>query len=314
MDATTYTIGQLAHLSGLSVKTVRFYSDQGLVPAAGRTRAGYRIFNQEARQRLAFIRTLRELGVDLATIRAILDKEVSVAAVAAAHMRAIDVQLRVLATRRAVLRLVAQRAQEAQEEVSEQEVRTLDKLVQASNEERRRLLADFLDGVFGGLEVDPAFEQRMRSATPDLPEGPSPQQIDAWVELAELLADEDFRRRVRAMAEQAASDRASQGAPSEAAMAAQGLLMDRAGAAVAAGIEPGSAAARPILDEIAGAFAAAHGKVDGPGYRSWLLGTLDTFTDRRAERYWQLLAVINAWPPIPSSMPAWEWTQAALRG
>ena len=35
--------------------------------------------------------------------------------------------------------------------------------------------------------------------------------------------------------------------------------------------------------------------------------------DPRAERYWQLLAVINGWPPVPTAMPAWRWTIDALR-
>jgi hypothetical protein len=36
-------------------------------------------------------------------------------------------------------------------------------------------------------------------------------------------------------------------------------------------------------------------------------------TDARAERYWQLLALINGWPPVPTTVPAWEWLIAALR-
>jgi hypothetical protein len=40
---------------------------------------------------------------------------------------------------------------------------------------------------------------------------------------------------------------------------------------------------------------------------------VDTFTDARAERYWQLLATINGWPPIPSVVPAWEWFLAGVR-
>lgn len=30
-------------------------------------------------------------------------------------------------------------------------------------------------------------------------------------------------------------------------------------------------------------------------------------------RYWQLLGIIDGWPAIPSTMPAWEWFTAALR-
>ncbi len=37
MEGDGYRIGELARLSGLSVRTIRFYSDRGLVPPAKRT-------------------------------------------------------------------------------------------------------------------------------------------------------------------------------------------------------------------------------------------------------------------------------------
>jgi DNA-binding transcriptional MerR regulator len=42
-DHALVTIGELARLAGLTVKTVRVWSDEGLVPPADRTRAGYRL-------------------------------------------------------------------------------------------------------------------------------------------------------------------------------------------------------------------------------------------------------------------------------
>ena len=41
----------------------------------------------------------------------------------------------------------------------------------------------------------------MRSVTPDLPDEPSAEQVDAWIELANLVGDDRFRRRIRQMAE-----------------------------------------------------------------------------------------------------------------
>ena len=38
------TIGALARRSGVPVKTLRFYSDEGLLPPVGRTRSGYRVY------------------------------------------------------------------------------------------------------------------------------------------------------------------------------------------------------------------------------------------------------------------------------
>jgi hypothetical protein len=44
-DATPLLgIGELATRTGLPVRTIRFYSDSGVVPPAGRTDAGYRLY------------------------------------------------------------------------------------------------------------------------------------------------------------------------------------------------------------------------------------------------------------------------------
>jgi hypothetical protein len=40
---------------------------------------------------------------------------------------------------------------------------------------------------------------------------------------------------------------------------------------------------------------------------------LEAGTDARAERYWQLLGIINGWPPFQPHVPAFEWMIAALR-
>ncbi len=61
------TIGQLAACTGLSVRTLRFYADAGVLPEAGRTEAGYRLFAADAVARARLVRTLRELGVGLKT-------------------------------------------------------------------------------------------------------------------------------------------------------------------------------------------------------------------------------------------------------
>ena len=323
MNAATgrYSIGQLARLTGLPVRTIRFYSDRGLVPEAGRTPAGYRTYDREALQRLGLVRTLRDLGIDLPTIRKVLDREVSVASMAAAHAAALDIQIRGLRLRRAVLRAVVERGAtnhpsgHASGPASVREVELMNKLAQLSDAERRRMIEDFLDDVFRGLDIDPKFEHGMRSAMPDLPEEPTTAQIEAWVELAELVAQPDFRRRIRQMAERAAEDRAAGHAEYDARAleATAELVASRSREAVASGIDPASAEAAPIVDELASSYARFRGESDGPELRRWLVDMVATFTDLRAERYWQLLATINGWSPIPSSVPAWEWFRAALQ-
>jgi DNA-binding transcriptional MerR regulator len=305
MHDDRYTIGQLARRSGLAVRTVRFYADSGVVPPADRSEAGHRRFDAGALARLELVRTLRELGVDLATIRRVLASEVEVTDVAATHAAALDAQIRTLRLRRAVLRAVAERGTDPEG------MRLMHRLAHLSDDERRRIVTDFLDDVFAGLDVDPQFAARMRSATPELPDDPTPEQVEAWVELAELVRDEGFRRRIREMSERHAADRAAGTAPPDPGAFGQvaALVADRAGAALAAGVDPAAREADPIVDELRDALAG----VDGPVDPAALADRLATGTDSRAERYWQLLAVINGWPPVPTTVPAWEWLIAALR-
>ena len=61
-------IGAAAKRAGMSVKTVRFYSDEGLIPIAERTQGGYRLYHQHVVEELHLIQNLRSLGLPLGTI------------------------------------------------------------------------------------------------------------------------------------------------------------------------------------------------------------------------------------------------------
>lgn len=200
-EGARYRIGELARLSGLSVKTIRFYSDRGLVPPAERTEAGYRVYDERALARLELIRALRELGASLADVERVLSRELDVPQLVALQLEAVEAQLRVLRVRRAVLMAVASG------EPDGQELRTMTRLAHISDDERKRIVKEFLDDVLGGLEIDPGLEARLRGGLPELPDEPTPEQVEAWVELAELVRDPDFRGRIRQMAEAGAAER-----------------------------------------------------------------------------------------------------------
>lgn len=67
-------IGEVADQSGLSVKTIRYYDDVGLLsPAVSRSRSGYRLFSQTVLSRLEFVKRAQSLGLSLSEIRDILE-------------------------------------------------------------------------------------------------------------------------------------------------------------------------------------------------------------------------------------------------
>jgi hypothetical protein len=116
---------------------------------------------------------LRELDVALATIQRVLNREVSIAEVASVHAEALDVQIRTLRLRRAVLRAVAKRGS------SSEEMMLMHKLATLSDAERHRIIHQFIDDAVDGLDVNPDFVAMMRSAMPELPDDPSPEQVRA---------------------------------------------------------------------------------------------------------------------------------------
>ncbi|MFD7017329.1 MerR family transcriptional regulator [Streptomyces sp. NPDC059928] len=301
-----YAIGDLARRTGLTVKTIRFYSDAGIVPPTDRSPAGYRLYDIDAVTRLDLVRTLRDLGLDLPAIRKVLDREVSVPEVASAHADALDVQIRTLRLRRSVLRAVAKRG------ATPEELDLMHTLAKLSDSERQRLVNDFIDDTFGDLDANPEFVAMMRSAMPQLPDDPAPEQVEAWVELAELCQDTDFRAAVRRMAEHQAAERA-QGDTTGLHHDLTTAVREQVDEALAAGIQPTSDRAVPIVDALTVLYAETFGRTDDADLRQWLVTRLETGADPRAERYWQLLSTINGWPVPPALAPVFSWFITALR-
>ncbi|WP_019632622.1 MerR family transcriptional regulator [Actinomadura atramentaria] len=67
----TMRISRLAERTGVPATTLRFYEDVGLLPAA-RTPSGYRVYDEDAVARLAFIRAGKRLGLPLEEIGELL--------------------------------------------------------------------------------------------------------------------------------------------------------------------------------------------------------------------------------------------------
>ncbi|MDX3757363.1 MerR family transcriptional regulator [Streptomyces sp. AK02-04a] len=287
------SIGELARRTGLTVKAIRFYSDRGIVPPTGRSPAGHRLYGADALARLDLVRTLRELGVGLPDIRKVVARELSLSEVAAAHADALAVQIRTLRLRHAVLTAVARR------DSSPEEMDLMHRLARLSEDERRRLIDDFLDSVFTGSAGSGAFVGIRRSFTPELPDNPEPEQIAAWVELAELSQDGEFRAVVRRLVEHLAAEQegARGGGPRPGLVP---TVRELVGPVLAAGIEPGDGAAAPVAEALL-------------AHDVHVLTRLEAVNDPRRERYTELLAVINGWPAPESVAPVLDWAVEALR-
>lgn len=67
-------VGELAKHTGLTVRTLHHYDEIGLLKPSGRSESGYRLYSRDDVARLHGIQALRQLGLALADIAAMLDK------------------------------------------------------------------------------------------------------------------------------------------------------------------------------------------------------------------------------------------------
>ncbi len=291
-------IGELAEKTKLSVRTLRFYADEGLLPVTARTAAGYRTFGSDAVARARLIRTLRELGVGLDDIRRVQNSEASLIDVVTQHARALDAHIRLLRLQQAVLRVFIQSNEP-------KELELMSGLTTLTADERRRIVDDYLDAVFGD---DPhAVAEKLRMGAPELPDDPTSDQVAAWVELVQLFRDPDFVESSRRMAQRALAEGPE---PDVAQFEGGRAVGELAGPAMLAGLDPDSSDALAIVERL---------EALGPTPRedrATVADRIEAFTDRRVGRYWTLVGIINGWEPSQAPediIDSWEWYARALR-
>ncbi|WP_217547715.1 MerR family transcriptional regulator [Streptomyces sp. GbtcB6] len=291
-----FTIGELAKATGLTVRTIRYWSDEGVLTPVTRSPGGYRLYDAESFARLELIRTLRELGLGLGHVRAVLSGEQTVAEVAAAHVAALDAQIRSLKVTRAVLSTVARRGSSAEE------MTLMNKLARLSAAERKRIMEEFVAELFHGLDaVDPAIEERMRSIAVDLPEEPTPEQVDAWVELAEMVQDPEFRAEMRKVFEFNVSDQDRSAVRGRSTWFPMRLVQLGAEARER-GIAPESPEAEAIVREVLGG-----------GDLTVVLERMEAASNDRLARYRELLSTLKGGSPAAAHREEFAWVVAALR-
>jgi DNA-binding transcriptional MerR regulator len=277
-EQAPYSIGRLSELSGLAVKTIRYYSDLGILPPAARTEAGHRRYGDADLARLQLVRSLRQLGLDLGAAARLVEGRDDLGEILAAHARTLEARLHSLQRQLAVARSAAVSPSEAT-------LARLLQLVSLDERERRRLLEGFWSDrplMSPGARTALDRGEVSELSVVDLPAEATLDQLDAWLELALLVSDEDFQRVTAA----------------NAAWGKQlGPALDRAVNGVQHLREQGLAPVAPEAAEVAGEFskscATVFGRRDDPAFRTWLADQIEAHTDPRGERYWQLAEQIR---------------------
>lgn len=99
-----YTIGQLNKRFGLSRSTLLYYDTIGLLPASTRSASGYRLYTEQALQRMLQIQTYREAGLPLETIQTLLASNTdSSASVLERHLQDLNLEIQRLRQQQQVI-------------------------------------------------------------------------------------------------------------------------------------------------------------------------------------------------------------------
>ncbi len=309
MVGQLYKIGELAGLSGVSAKTIRFYADIGALPPAQVTAAGYRLYDDANRSRLATIRALRDIGLDLLTIIALLRDKVSVAAALSVQLDAIEMTLRTARRQRALLKSALARGEAAALAYLDQ-AQTIAKFDAL---ERQDFLASRLERVFAGVAAAGEWKAWFwEGAVLDLPDELSEAQFAAWLELAELITDESFLQRMNEIGREAWNHPQQTAQPAYTATGMQDLYSQVA-AALRAGRIPADEHGRQLIDAYLGLQARAMGReITDPTLPTDILAMIERNSDPRAARYWELIGIIKGWSPSPVA-DAHRWILRGLQ-
>ncbi|MFH8727493.1 MerR family transcriptional regulator [Streptomyces termitum] len=273
----TWSIGELAARAGVTVKTVRHYSDRGLLPEEGRSGGGHRRYGPGALVRLREIRSLRALGLGVPEVARALEGGAPLAEVVAGRLRDVARERVALAWREASLRLLA--------ECDGAERASLLPLLGAS------ALPPETDAVVRfwrrSLPVRlprPLVARVLDEVVPVVPDEPSPDEVRAFARLGALVTDP---RPGRSPAPPLPGERYRAAVLYEGLAEAYGL----AGARARAGRPP---AGPEALDCFVEAYARSLGAADSPAFRRRLAGLLAREETGVMARYWKLAAPLLA--------------------
>jgi hypothetical protein len=177
----------------------------------------------------------------------------------------------------------------------------MNRLARLSAAERKQVVDEFKEEVFGGLDVEPRVRDRLRAYSVDLPDDPAPEQVDAWIELAELVRDPGFRARLRTWME-LNTPVPGQGRPPGASIWWARQVVQTVAAARKRGVAPEDPEAGDMLSEL-------FGDTD----RAAVLRSLETGIEAGAERYRTLVARVRGQDASPDATEELEWLARALR-
>ncbi|WP_395448834.1 MerR family transcriptional regulator [Aminobacter sp. UC22_36] len=305
MDGRIYTIGELSKLSGISVRKLRFYSDKGLLPPTARAESGYRMYSAADLERLGLILALRDAGVSLAEIARILSKRLAIGSVLELRLKALEAEIkskrRVAAALRAAIRVP---------DPTLADLRRIWTVTKLSQSEFRAAIESFFEDVAADAKMSPEWKKQMIDAsTPDLPDDPTPEQVDAWTEIMAFVSDREYVAELRNSMSTMWNGEFDPAAYAEASNATFARVRE----AIDQGAKPESEAGKAIAREWLERSAKAMNKAPDKAFLDWHNDQYRKYHSRSA-RYYELLRILRGERQPDKISEEWSWINAAMTG
>lgn len=253
---------------------------------------------------------MREAGAGLDSIRSILKQNVTLKDLLAVRLSDVEASIRRQKALAATLRLALSTGNPTLDDL-----RRISQMIGHSQAQRHATATAFLDMTTDGVSYDPRWRSTMVDliAAPSLPDYPSTEQVDAWLELNDLLANERFRRLLRAQAVDTGRTAKFLRVRDEPEIwrDRDNQIMDKARAALRQGLSPASSDGQQLADEYIAFMAWNRGLSDGAAFR-------DTIRDMWVEgetmdRFWLCVGVLNGHGSKASAEYKWLARATALR-
>ncbi|MEU2257045.1 MerR family transcriptional regulator [Nocardia xishanensis] len=272
-------IGELSRRTGVPVRTLRFYCDEGILEPR-RSSGGHRLFDPVTTvDQVLLVRRLRGLGLSLTAIAGVLTDAMSISEAVSAERAALDTELGALRWRRASLVAVEDAAP----------TRRAARLTLLSSVHDRHAAFDSLVALWRRLLAplpSDMFDGFVAMNIPEPPAEPTARQVVAYAELVTVTADPAS---TRAMSRQLWRPGPADVHDKRVLLTGVAEACGAAGPLVVARVQPRSGAE---LDQFLAAHAAARRRRDTPRFRQRILhGGNDT--DPRIHRYWKLTTEIT---------------------
>ncbi|MEU8683971.1 MerR family transcriptional regulator [Streptomyces sp. NPDC048611] len=300
-----WSIGELAEQAGVTVKTVRFYSDRGLLPEAGRSAGGHRRYGPGALDRLRLIRSLRTLDLPLPQVDRIVAQEDTPGAAdvledaVAGQLRELGTQLASLRWREAALHLLR--------DCTPEERADRLRLIGAVNiPPDTDALARFWRHVLPARLPARLLSTVLEAAVPQPPADPTPSEVLVFARLHAVATDRrvvdiNLRRLTRRTPDEACRPAVLYEGLVEACALASADVRDR---------RPPYAG--EALDCFVAAHAGLHHTRDTPAFRRQLSAQLGQLAHPLIDRYWQLVGELPSASRQPTIGATDDWLRAAL--